>query len=515
MQNAIKAEIKRLAKRAFEKEENSKKLEEQYQQRFTKRTGLPPGPSSKKPKTPISKHFDPKYCSRNANFLAKTVWHKVLNNCYEPIPAVCYKIPKPDGTKREVMAFAIPDAALANVVLRRARGRNLKRLSPASFAYHPDKNVFDAILALREFDHRGKLFAVQIDFEKYFDNIPAGYLKGKIADSGQVSLTPHERHIFERFMHHQFAEHDKYGTGNFQRRYKGTPQGSSVSLLLANLANHDLDVELTAAAGRFVRFADDVVALCSDYAQAQLIEKCFFDHCRISGLKVNSDKSPGIAVISGKSQEVRTLPHFDYLGYRFAPGGLTVPEKTINRLKARVSRLTNIYLIQYLSAGFDKSRCSISAPVYDWDLLGLIYELRRSLYGGLSEAEVDAFIHQGKRLPRMKGLMGFYCLLDDPAPLKQMDGWILSMVRRATRKRNDILSSKYGVNCPTPSNRQLATGEWMDPAAWRGDPKPEARIPSLVRGWRAARKHFFTFGLENVEAPNYGFYSDLDDLFDY
>lgn len=184
MQNAIKVEIKRLAKRAFEKKERSEKLEEQYQERFTKRTGLVAGPSSRKPAAPISRHFDPKYCSRNANFLAKTIWHKVLTGAYEPVPAVCYKIPKPDGSSREVMGFAIPDAALANVVLRRARGRNLKRLSPASYAYHPDKNVFDAILALSEYDHRGKLFAVQIDFEKYFDNIPAGYLRGKIEDFG-------------------------------------------------------------------------------------------------------------------------------------------------------------------------------------------------------------------------------------------------------------------------------------------------------------------------------------------
>src|SRR5690606_26441365 len=133
----------------------------------------------------------------------------------------------------------------------------------------------------------------------------------KMEDSRQIRLTPHERHLFDRFSHHQYASHDVYEAGRFQRRHKGTPQGSSVSLLLANLANHDLDVELTAAAGRFVRFADDVVALCSDYSQAQLIEKCFFDHCRISGLKVNSAKSPGIAVISATDQEVRTFPHFD------------------------------------------------------------------------------------------------------------------------------------------------------------------------------------------------------------
>ncbi|WP_417280996.1 reverse transcriptase domain-containing protein [Celeribacter sp.] len=515
MQNAIKVEIKRLAKRAFEKKERSEKLEEQYQERFTKRTGLIAGPSSRKPAAPISRHFDPKYCSRNANFLAKTIWHKVLTGAYEPVPAVCYKIPKPDGSSREVMGFAIPDAALANVVLRRARGRNLKRLSPASYAYHPDKNVFDAILALSEYDHRGKLFAVQIDFEKYFDNIPAGYLRGKIEDSGQVSLTPHEKHIFDRFMHHQFAEYSQYGSGKFKRRYKGTPQGSSVSLLLANLANHDLDVELTASAGRFVRFADDVVALCSDYSQAQLIEKCFFDHCRTSGLKVNSEKSPGVAIISPRAQELRTFAHFDYLGYRFSPDGLTVPDKTVSRIKSRVSRLSNIYLVHYISTGFNKSRCSVVPPVYDWDLLGLIYEMRRSLYGGLSEMELNAFIHDGKRLPKMKGLMGFYCLLEDPTPLKELDGWILNIVRRAMRARNEILHSKYGVNCPLPSNKQLATGEWLDPAAWKGDPKPEARVPSLVRGWRAARKHFYTFGLEKVEAPKYGFYTDLDDIFDY
>ena len=307
MQNAIKIEIKRLAKRAFEKQAKADKLEKKYRKKFEKRTGKTAGASSKTSALPISKHFDPKHCSRHANFLAKTIWRKVINKNYEPVPAVHHQIPKPDGSMREIMAFSIPDAALANVVLRRARDRNLKRLSPASYAYHPDKNVFDAILALNEFDHHGKLFSVQIDFEKYFDNIPAHYLKRKMEDSGQISLTPHERHIFDRFMHHRYADRTAYTARRFQRRHKGTPQGSSVSLLLANLANHDLDVELTAAPGRFVRYADDIVALCSEYSQAQQIERCFFDHCRISGLKVNPEKSPGIALISFKTARAQNL----------------------------------------------------------------------------------------------------------------------------------------------------------------------------------------------------------------
>ena len=140
-----------------------------------------------------------------------------------------------------------------------------------------------------------------------------------------------------------------------------------------------------------------------------------------------------------------------------------MPDKTIRRFKSRVSRLTNIYLIQYLKHGFNKSRCSTAPNKYDWDLLGLVYELRRSLYGGLTESDLDKFIHCGKHLPRMKGWMGFYCLLDDPNPLKEMDGWMLNIVRRAMRNRRNILSLKYNVSCPTPSNKELATGSWLSP----------------------------------------------------
>lgn len=164
MQQAIKVEIKRLAKKIMFKERFKLDLEARYRDQYEKRTGNLAGPARKRQALYKTRHFDPKYCARNANFLAKTIWYKVLQQSYEPSPAVRYLIPKPGGGKRGIMAFSIPDAALANVVLRRTRGRNLKRLSPSSFAYHPNKNVFDAILTLREFQNDGKLFAIQIDF---------------------------------------------------------------------------------------------------------------------------------------------------------------------------------------------------------------------------------------------------------------------------------------------------------------------------------------------------------------
>lgn len=512
--NSIKLEIKRLSRRIFEREDYLNKRILEYQQKFERRTGniaVKNNPSDNF----IHRHFDPKYCARNANFLAKSIWHKVLKNNYEPIPAVQHQIPKLDGGKRSIMAFSIPDAALANVVLRRARNRNSKRLSPHSYAYHPDKNLFDAIIALREFRSETKLFAVQIDFEKYFDTIPSGYLKQQINGNEKIGLTPHEKHVFERFIHHQYSSKENYTNNIFQRRHRGTPQGSSVSLLLANLASHDLDTTLSAQAGRFARFADDVTALCGNYQQAQSIERCFFEHCKNSGLILNNEKSLGIAIISGAEQEIRTYEHFDYLGYRFGNEGLGIPDKVSSRIRTKISRLVHIYLFHYLNSGFNKSRSSVYPHRYDWDLLGLIYELRRSLYGGLSEREIEDFLNKGTRLKKMRGLMSFYCMIEDASEFKKIDGWILSIIRRSMKKRNNILNNKFGHQCPTPNNVALATGKWMDMAAWDGENKPETRAPSLVRGWRAARKYYFTFGLEDVRAPSYSSSPDISKLFDY
>ena len=298
-------------------------------------------------------------------------------------------------------------------------------------------------------------------------------------------------------------------------RYKGTPQGSSVSLLLANIANHDLDVQLAACAGRFVRFADDVVALTSEYSHAEKIERCFLAHCRASGLSLNLQKTLGIGVIHPKAHEIRTYPNLDYLGYRFNENGLSLPDKTVIKIKARISRLVNLYLLHYLKDGFSSARVSTGTPHHDWDLLGLIHELRGSLYGGLSEGHLRRFIHEGKALPAMRGLMGFYCLLDDPKPLKELDGWMLNIIRRATRERNRRLTAAYGLTCPTPSSRDLATGAWFDRSAWREGEQPETQVPSFMRGWRAAKKHFYSFGLEKVQAPNYTHYNDFADLFEY
>ena len=402
------------------------------------------------------------------------------------------------------MAFAIPDAGLANITLRRAQERNLKRLSPFSYAYHPDRDVFDALIALSGFITDQRLFAVQIDFKKYFDSIPTRYLTSCVDNPELISLTPHERFILKEFMHHQYASSSDYQKKIFTRRTRGTPQGSSISLLLANLANHELDKALERRSGRFVRFADDIVALCSSYSEAEEIEATFIDHCQKSGLEINQDKSPGIAIIGKADAELRSFLSFDFLGYRFTKDGLKVPNRARSRIIRKLSRLIHLYLIHYPQKhGFNKNRCRRSGAPYDWDLLGLIQEIRGYLYGGLEEAELDIFLKEGKKLRKMRGLMGFYALLNDAKTLRELDRWLVVNITLAMRKRARLLEMKYRHKGLHPSSEQLILGTWLNPAAWKGADCPDSRLPSFVRGWRAARKYYYTFGLEDVEPPRY------------
>ena len=507
METAIKSEIKRLSRRTFARLSKDRRVARKYRLKFERRTGQVAGtPLKRGPKPAIHPHFDPAYCARNANFLARAIWFKIRNKTYSPTPAINFHIPKPSGELRSIMAFTIPDAAVANVMLSRARKRNLKRLSPFSYAYHPERNVFDAVLALSGFISKEKLFAVQIDFKKYFDSIPTRYLKACVNDEHLISLTPDEKYTLQEFLNHRYADSNDYISNKFVRRIKGTPQGSSVSLLLANLANHQLDKSLEKRSGRFVRFADDVVALCGTYGEAQAIEKSFVRHCEASGLVINEKKSPGIAIIENKPSEIRSYEGFDYLGYHFTKTGLAIPSRVTKRIKSRISRLINIYLVHYPNKyDFNPARCGVG-PDFDWDLLGLISETRRYLYGGLSEAEVSSFLSTGSQLKTMRGLMGFYPLLERKDELRELDGWLVNNLRRAMGKRAALLKAKYGITGLRPDNEQLILGTWFNKSTWQGDKYPEVRLPSFVRGWRAARKHYFTFGLENVEPPGYGYY---------
>jgi hypothetical protein len=98
MERALRNEIKRLCRRAENRIARKQATAREVERKFEKRTGLKAGkPKRAGAPAHTHKHFNPAYCARNANFLARTIWHKVLAETYEPVPAVRFQIPKTGG----------------------------------------------------------------------------------------------------------------------------------------------------------------------------------------------------------------------------------------------------------------------------------------------------------------------------------------------------------------------------------------------------------------------------------
>jgi len=512
MQNAIHKEIVRIAQRQLRDIQSDEDTWLEFAEKFQRRTGLPYAKPKAGSKAVLHKHFDAEYCKKHAKFLAKGIWSSILNGRYQPLPAVNFSIPKPNGGTRSLMQFAIPDSAVANVFMRRLRDRNIKRFSPHSFAYHPQLNIFDAIIDTRKYiASSDKIFSVQVDFTDYFESIRHKYFTELLTNRELFSITDAERDVVWSFLKHQFAMRLQYSKALFDRRQRGTPQGSSLSLILANLANHNLDLSLERQGGKFVRFAEDVTALCENYDDAVEIEKQFYKHCSGTGININFKKSPGINLLSKNTpensidHEIRSVHNIDYLGYRFTKDSLTLSDKTITRIKRKISKLCSIYLIQYgRQFSFGPGRVGKS-PNFDWDLLGLISELRNYMYGGLSESNIRSMLSGGNKFRKMNGLMSFYALLEDHKVLADLDGWLVNTVRRAHSHRVSLMIRKGHPVPARVNNGSLISGKWMDADAWDGTPVPEFELPSFVRGWRSARKYYYTFGLKDVRPPAYGY----------
>lgn len=498
MQNEIKRQIKLLCKRSIERREERVQKQKEYADKFHRRTAKVAGSASYSHSYP-GKHFDPLYCKRNANFLAKTIWHKIQEGTYEPKPAVRFEMPKATGGTRPIMQFTIPDSAVASVLNRRLTLRNLKKQSGNSFAYRPDRNLFDAILKIKGAIKDHRTFAIQLDFKNYFDSIPHVYLIRLLNMREMLAISRVERGAIQSFLIHRYASKDNYAKKLFDERVQGTPQGSAISLGLANLANHPLDCELESINGQFARYADDTVVICYSYEDALHAQKAFVEHCKISGLKINEEKSDGIRILARREEEFKTITDLKFLGYGISPAGFFMHSDVEKRLKRSLSRLINLYLIHYIEKHQPNPKRVGSG--FDWDLIGLISELRNILYGGLSEEDLRRFIKSGKKLRRMRGLMGFYALMDRHDALIRLDGWLVSTIKQALVKRYKIIGKK---TLKAPKTSLLIKGDWYLAGKYNTATfAPDARMPSFVRGWAAARKYFYSFGLEGVDPPRY------------
>jgi hypothetical protein len=130
----------------------------------------------------------------------------------------------------------------------------------------------------------------------------------------------------------------------------------------------------------------------------------------------------------------------------------------------------------------------------------MLYQIRRYLYGELSEAQLRKFMARQTPLMKYHGLMSFYPIIDDEPLLRAIDGWLLNSVHRALRLRARLLGKAGITTLPRPhglSKRQLVALRHKEGSG----PLRDLRFPSIARIARLMRRAARTYGASTIANP--------------
>lgn len=507
IKRAIELEArKRLLRRAI-KIRDTKRANRAYAVRSGKAPVL-------KAKVPFSaylhKHFDPRYCLSHASFIAKGIANRIQAKTYRPGPAFQVPIPKAKGGTRSINVFSIPDAAVSNLLAKRLIRRNQKRFSPASYAYRTDHGPLDAILLIRSIVRNPRVYLTEIDYSNYFDSINHNHIIRTIADH-EFNVSSHEQAVIRSFLQYRYAPVVKgKAKGKPKTNKCGTPQGTTISLFVANVAAHPLDMELERRNGVFVRYADDSLVMTFSYDDANSLYSHFLSFQAQSGVRINTTKSKPVTLFAAIPGEIETKSEFSFLGYAFRRtpelegATLAIGRNKVGQIKKAISKIIYRHLLLYpRSAGFNAAR--IGGPWYDWDLVTCINAIRRYVYAGLSHAQME---HAARGLAgnvRPRGLMAYFCLVNDKQQLKALDGWLINIMCRAIKERSKLLG-KLGHSYTPLHQDDLLAANWYQHAQIQND----ARVPSFYLAWRASNAAWERYGPKGIHIPHgaYGYTGD-------
>jgi RNA-directed DNA polymerase len=334
--------------------------------------------------------------------LAK-IWNRMSSGTYFPPPVLAVDIPKPGGT-RTLGVPTVADRIAQTVVARHLEQRVEPLFHQDSYGYRPGRSALDAVAACRVRCWK-KDWVVDLDIQKFFDSVPWDLMVKAV-----------EAHIDARwvllYVKRWLASPVQRSDGTLQQRDRGTPQGSAVSPVLANLFLHyafDMWMARTFPDVTFERYVDDAVVHCGSERQAQLLVEAIGERMVEVGLRLHPDKTKVVYCKGGRRGGTYPNTSFTFLGFTF-------------QARAARSKAGEIFT-SFLPAVSKEALKKMSAQLRSW---------RLHLRTGRTFAELAREIN-----PVVRGWMQYYGAFYHTALyslLRRINYYLMRWVRKKYRK---------------------------------------------------------------------------------
>jgi RNA-directed DNA polymerase len=242
------------------------------------------------------------------------LWNRLSSGSYFPPLVKAVAIPKAAGGVRILGVPTVADRIAQTVAAMYLERQVEPMFHPDSYGYRPGRSALDAVSTCRGRCWRND-WVIDLDVRAFFDSVDHSLMLKAVArhtDQKWVLL------YVKRWLTAPLQRQD----GSLVARDRGTPQGSAISPVLANLFMHyafDTWLTRTFPAVTFERYCDDAVIHCGSEAQARHVREALAARLAQVGLELHPDKTRIVYCRDADRRGEYEHTSFTFLGYTFRP----------------------------------------------------------------------------------------------------------------------------------------------------------------------------------------------------